>query len=74
MIGSGGRPVSWTEYGPGSDGYRGDWDVYDRERGYYDRGAYDYGRRGRSRSPGPEDGTYLTSNTLVLHTHSLGRI
>ncbi|KAF8629598.1 hypothetical protein AX15_003344 [Amanita polypyramis BW_CC] len=41
------------------DPYRADWDAYDRDRawpGYdRDRAAYDYGRRGRSRSPPPEE-------------------
>ncbi|KZT12870.1 uncharacterized protein LAESUDRAFT_689788 [Laetiporus sulphureus 93-53] len=37
------------------DPYRGDWDVYDRERAWAnyerERAAYEYSRRGRSRSP-----------------------
>ena len=43
---------------PGPDPYRSDWDPWDRERAYAmerDRTMYDYGRRGRSRSP--DDGT-----------------
>ncbi|TFK43085.1 hypothetical protein BDQ12DRAFT_674366 [Crucibulum laeve] len=39
--------------------YRGDWDAYDRDRAWAsydrDRGGYDYGRRGRSRSPPPDE-------------------
>ncbi|KAF8632018.1 hypothetical protein AX17_004961 [Amanita inopinata Kibby_2008] len=41
------------------DSYRADWDAYDRDRAWAsyerDRAAYDYGRRGRSRSPPPEE-------------------
>ncbi|KAF4602127.1 ssk1 response regulator receiver [Pleurotus pulmonarius] len=40
------------------DQYRADWDTYDRDRwAYYerDRPGYDYGRRGRSRSPPPDE-------------------
>ncbi|KAG5639154.1 hypothetical protein H0H81_006413 [Sphagnurus paluster] len=37
------------------DPYRPDYDAYDRDRGWgYERG-YDYGRRGRSRSPPPDE-------------------
>ena len=46
-----GRPPYPDPYG---DPYRQEWDAYDRERwaGYErERGPYDYGRRGRSRSP-----------------------
>jgi len=43
----------------GQDPYRADWDTYDRDRqwpGYErDRPVYDYGRRGRSRSPSQLD-------------------
>ncbi|KAF8505469.1 hypothetical protein F5888DRAFT_1604781 [Russula emetica] len=45
----------YPDHGP--DPYRSDWDSWDRERAYAmerDRAVYDYGRRGRSRSP--EDG------------------
>ncbi|KAG6336336.1 hypothetical protein ID866_2761 [Astraeus odoratus] len=38
----------------------GPWDTYERDRTWpefeRDRAAYDYGRRGRSRSPAPDDG------------------
>ncbi|VDC04076.1 unnamed protein product [Peniophora sp. CBMAI 1063] len=54
--GPAGRPGSWAEYAPGADAPRGEWDVYERDRSYYDRGQYDYGRRGRSRSPPIDDG------------------
>ena len=40
------------------DPYRSDWDSWDRDRAYAmerDRAVYEYGRRGRSRSP--DDGT-----------------
>jgi hypothetical protein len=50
------RPPYPDHHGP--DPYRSDWDSWDRERAYAmerDRAVYDYGRRGRSRSP--EDGT-----------------
>ncbi|KAH9045722.1 hypothetical protein EDB85DRAFT_1908092 [Lactarius pseudohatsudake] len=46
------RPPYLDHHGP--DPYRGDWDSWDRERTYAmerDRAMYDYGRRGRSRSP-----------------------
>lgn len=39
--------------------YRADWDAYDRDRAWAherDRAGYDYTRRGRSRSPGPDEG------------------
>ncbi|KAG6828765.1 hypothetical protein H0H92_006844 [Tricholoma furcatifolium] len=39
---------------PVQDVYRGEYDSYDRDRswtGGYERSSYDYGRRGRSRSP-----------------------
>ena len=51
-----GRPPYPDPYG--GDPYRPEWDAYDRDRwaGYErERGPYDYGRRGRSRSP--DDGT-----------------
>ena len=55
----GGEPAYYP-----SDSYRGDWDPYERDRAWQtyerDRAAYDYGRRGRSRSPPPsEDGKHL---------------
>ncbi|EGO01534.1 hypothetical protein SERLA73DRAFT_176851 [Serpula lacrymans var. lacrymans S7.3] len=41
------------------DPYRGGWDPYDRERAWADherdRATYEYGRRGRSRSPPPDE-------------------
>ncbi|KAI0347426.1 hypothetical protein BDW22DRAFT_1322672 [Trametopsis cervina] len=44
---------------PPPDSYRGDWDPYERDRAWAhyerDRAAYDYARRGRSRSPPPPD-------------------
>ncbi|KAI0002946.1 hypothetical protein BJV74DRAFT_876354 [Russula compacta] len=46
------RPSYQDHHGP--DPYRSDWDSWDRERAYAmerDRAMYDYGRRGRSRSP-----------------------
>lgn len=39
--------------------YRADWDAYDRDRAWTherERAGYDYTRRGRSRSPGPDEG------------------
>lgn len=58
--------------------HRADWDAYDRDRwANYERerAAYDYGRRGRSRSPGPEEGavfreTLRYSLTLVFSSWS----
>ncbi|TFY69491.1 hypothetical protein EVJ58_g373 [Rhodofomes roseus] len=42
-----------------SDPYRADWEAYDRERAWAtyerERAAYEYSRRGRSRSPGPDE-------------------
>ncbi|KAI0677002.1 hypothetical protein C8Q78DRAFT_960315 [Trametes maxima] len=42
------------------DPYRADWDAYDRDRAWAsyerERAAYDYGRRGRSRSPPGDEG------------------
>ncbi|PPQ68654.1 hypothetical protein CVT24_005385 [Panaeolus cyanescens] len=38
------------------DQYRPDWDSYDRDRYYDRRDPYDYPRRGRSRSPPPDEG------------------
>ncbi|KAF9464270.1 hypothetical protein BDZ94DRAFT_1256727 [Collybia nuda] len=38
--------------------YRADWDAYDRDRAWAyerDRAGYEYPRRGRSRSPGPDE-------------------
>lgn len=62
----------YPEQGYG-DPYRPDWDVYDRERAWAnyerDRAAYDYGRRGRSRSPGVDEGErllYATREFRVL--------
>ncbi|KAI0269296.1 hypothetical protein BC834DRAFT_951531 [Gloeopeniophorella convolvens] len=46
------RPPYPDHHGP--DPYRGDWESWDRERAYAierDRAMYEYGRRGRSRSP-----------------------
>jgi len=56
-----GRPPYPDPYG--GDPYRPEWDAYDRDRwaGYErERGPYDYGRRGRSRSP--DDGTSFCSH------------
>ena len=56
-----GRPPYPDPYG--GDPYRPEWDAYDRDRwaGYErERGPYDYGRRGRSRSP--DDGTSFRSH------------
>ncbi|KAI0091876.1 hypothetical protein BDY19DRAFT_927237 [Irpex rosettiformis] len=43
------------------DSYRGDWDPYERDRAWQnyerDRATYDFGRRGRSRSPPVGDDT-----------------
>ncbi|EPT02795.1 hypothetical protein FOMPIDRAFT_1022699 [Fomitopsis schrenkii] len=48
------RP-GYPEPGYSQDPYRADWEAYDRERAWAsyerDRAAYEYGRRGRSRSP-----------------------
>ncbi|KAI0824652.1 hypothetical protein BC628DRAFT_1377138 [Trametes gibbosa] len=42
------------------DPYRADWEAYDRDRAWAnyerERAAYDYGRRGRSRSPPADEG------------------
>lgn len=44
---------------PGYD-YRADWDAYERDRAWAsyerERAVYDYGRRGRSRSPSVDEG------------------
>jgi hypothetical protein len=52
------------------DPYRPDWDAYDRDRAWAtyerDRAAYEYGRRGRSRSPPPDEGT--DAGILFFHT------
>ena len=37
--------------------YRAEWDAYNRGR-WDDYQRYEYGRRGRSRSPPPDDGRY----------------
>ncbi|KAI0035628.1 hypothetical protein K488DRAFT_42774 [Vararia minispora EC-137] len=52
------HPPAWGDYAPAPDAYRPEWDAYDRDRAYYerDRAPYDFSRRGRSRSPGPDDG------------------
>lgn len=48
---------------PYPDAYRADWDAYNRERAWAEwereRAAYDYGRRGRSRSPPYDEGAGL---------------
>ncbi|KLO15738.1 hypothetical protein SCHPADRAFT_902111 [Schizopora paradoxa] len=52
-----GRP--FPEPGYPSDSYRGDWDAHGRDRPWHDYERdriHDYGRRGRSRSPGADDG------------------
>ncbi|RDX53607.1 hypothetical protein OH76DRAFT_1398727 [Lentinus brumalis] len=50
---------SYPEGGYPQDPYRADWDAYDRDRAWAnyerERAAYDYGRRGRSRSPPPDE-------------------
>jgi hypothetical protein len=62
------RPLYPDSY---SDPYR-DWDSYDRDRGWTgyerDRVPYDYGRRGRSRSPPPPDESllYLSHDMTTL--------
>lgn len=47
------------------DPYRTDWEAYDRDRAWAsyerERQAYDYSRRGRSRSPPPDEGAYSSS-------------
>ncbi|KAM6495488.1 hypothetical protein JOM56_008194 [Amanita muscaria] len=52
------RPPYPDQAYPG-DSYRADWENFDRDRAWAgherDRPAYDYGRRGRSRSPPPEE-------------------
>lgn len=64
----GNYPPTRPEQGyPPSEPYRGDYDGYDRERwAAYERerAGYDYARRGRSRSPPPEEGEYLTRNVF----------
>lgn len=63
-------PDTPAAYAP--DQYRGDWDAYHRDRAWaeYERekAAYDYGRRGRSRSPPYDEGTNcgLMSDKYVL--------
>ena len=55
------RPPYPDSAGYLQDPYRTDWEAYDRDRAWAsyerDRAAYDYGRRGRSRSPPPDEGT-----------------
>ena len=57
------RP-GYPEPGYPQDPYRADWEAYDRERAWAsyerDRAAYEYGRRGRSRSPPADEGEALT--------------
>ena len=54
------------------DQYR-DWDSYDRDRGWTgyerDRVPYDYGRRGRSRSPPPssDESLFFSSPMTLQH-------
>lgn len=62
----GGYPARPPYPEPGyGDPYRADWEAYDRDRAWAsyerDRATYDYGRRGRSRSPGLDDGEYSSS-------------
>jgi len=60
-----GRPPYPDPYG--GDPYRPEWDAYERDRwaGYErERGPYDYGRRGRSRSP--DDGTTFAFTNPLL--------
>lgn len=54
-----GRPAYSDPY---ADPYRDHWDTYNRDRAWADyerdRGSYDHGRRGRSRSPPPDDSKF----------------
>ncbi|KAI0663173.1 hypothetical protein C8Q70DRAFT_908268 [Cubamyces menziesii] len=51
-----------------ADPYRADWEAYDRDRAWAsyerERAAYDYGRRGRSRSPPGEEGARKRRRSL----------
>jgi len=55
-----GRHPPYPEPGFPQDSYRGEWDASNRDRSWHDyerdRPPYDHGRRGRSRSPGMDDG------------------
>ena len=56
--------------------YRPDWDGYDRDRAWAnherDRMAYDHSRRGRSRSPQPDEGKlHISTSSLQVPTLSL---
>ena len=67
-----GRPPYPDPYG--GDPYRPEWDAYDRDRwaGYErERGPYDYGRRGRSRSP--DDGMPFRFHQRISFTVTLRR-
>lgn len=66
-----GRPPYSDPY---ADPYREHWDTYNRDRAWADyerdRGSYDHGRRGRSRSPPPDDSKfYLCKHPKWLITH-----
>ena len=55
------RPPYPDSAGYPQDPYRSEWEIYDRDRAWAnyerDRAAYEYGRRGRSRSPPSDEGT-----------------
>ena len=57
---------------PAQDTYRADWDGYDRDRAWpgYDRG-YDYGRRGRSRSPPLDEGARTSPPCFIQYSSHL---
>lgn len=65
---SSGRPPYPDTY-PDPYNSRPDWDSYDRDRWAYerDRAPYDYGRRGRSRSPPLDEGLSHFSFTKFRH-------
>lgn len=52
---------------PPPESYRSDWDAYERDRAWAhyerERAGYDYGRRGRSRSPPPDEGEHFRAPT-----------
>ena len=64
---SSGRPPYPDTY-PDPYNSRPDWDSYDRDRWAYerDRAPYDYGRRGRSRSPPLDEGWSFHNSSSIL--------
>ena len=62
----------------GQEPYRADWDAYDRDRawpGYErDRPVYDYGRRGRSRSPSQLEDSMPQCRSLTEYSANMRRL